>query len=57
MKLIFFNRNQGGTVWGSLADNNTIPTKPPISKQQSPTQEKQEAINQRAFSKIMLLLK
>ena len=40
-----------------LAEDNTIPTKPPISKQQNPTQEKQEAINQRALSETMLPLK
>ena len=40
-----------------LAEDNKITTKPPILKQQSSTQEKQEAINQRALSKTMLLLK
>ena len=40
-----------------LAKENAIPTKPLISKQQSPTQGKQEAINQRALSETMLLLK
>ena len=40
-----------------LAEDHTIPTKSPISKQQSPTQEKREAINQRALSETMLLLK
>ena len=33
-----------------LAEDNGIPNKPLISKQQSPSQEKQEAINQRALS-------
>ena len=37
-----------------LAEDNTIPTKPSISKQQSPAQEKQEAINQKALSETML---
>ena len=32
-----------------LAEDNKIPTKPPISKQ-SPTQEKQEVINQSVLS-------
>ena len=40
-----------------LKEDNTIPTKPPISKQQSPTQEKQETINKKALSETMLLLK
>ena len=40
-----------------LAEDNAIPTKPPISKQESPTQEKQEAINQRALSETILPLK
>ena len=40
-----------------LARDNTIPTEPPISKQQSPTRKKQEAINQRALSETLLLLK
>ena len=33
-----------------LAEDNTIHTKPPISKQHSLKQEKQESINQRALS-------
>ena len=40
-----------------LAEDNTIPTKPPLCKQQSPTQEKQDTINQRALSETMLPLK
>ena len=40
-----------------LAKDNAIPTKLPLSKQQSPTQEKQEDINQRHLSETMLPLK
>ena len=39
------------------AEDNTIPIKPSISTQQSPTQEKQEAINKRALSETLLQLK
>ena len=56
----FFDRRQRGihlrTVCG-LAEDSKIPTKPPISKQQSHTQKKQQAINQRALSEKMLPLK
>ena len=40
-----------------LAEDNIIPTKLPISKQKSPTQEKQETICLRALSETILLLK
>ena len=40
-----------------VAEDNTIPTKPPISKQQSLTQKNQESINQSALSETMLPLK
>ena len=45
------------TLRVELTEDNTIFTKPSISKQQSPKQEKQEAINQRALSETMLPLK
>ena len=38
-------------------EDNTIPTKHPISKQQGHPQEKQEAINLKTLSETMLPLK
>ena len=45
--MFFSDRSKKKCIYAlcvGLAEDNTIPTKPPISKQQSPTHEKQEAI-------------
>ena len=45
------------TLSVGLAEDNTMPTKPLLSKQRCHTQEKQEAINLRALSETILPLK
>ena len=54
---IYYFSHSRNALFVGLVEDNTIPTKPPISKQQSSTQEKQETINQRAFSETILPLK
>ena len=52
--------SQGEVIYAlsvELAGDNTTPTKTSISKHESHTQEKQEAINLRVLSETMLLLK